>query len=92
MLAEALLHLDPAGRPTAEEALLMPYFTTEEPAMEQPYMFVLARLLLMLILLWLHLGRLASVEGDWHELEAKALTSSQSLEAIATYLGTDVLV
>ncbi|TNY22438.1 kinase-like domain-containing protein [Rhodotorula diobovata] len=37
-VAEALLALDPARRPTADEALRMPYFTTEEPAPEVPTM------------------------------------------------------
>ncbi|GAA5825334.1 hypothetical protein JCM11251_006940 [Rhodosporidiobolus azoricus] len=36
--AEQMLCLDPAGRPTADEALRLPYFTTEEPAPEPPTM------------------------------------------------------
>lgn len=39
-VAEALLALDPARRPTADEALQMPYFTTETPAAEMPTMCV----------------------------------------------------
>ncbi|KAI5480696.1 cyclin-dependent protein kinase [Pseudohyphozyma bogoriensis] len=35
-VAEALLSLNPALRPTAEEALKMPYFTTEEPKAQLP--------------------------------------------------------
>lgn len=35
-LAEALLAFDPAARPTAREALQLAYFTSEEPAPEQP--------------------------------------------------------
>ncbi|GAA5943965.1 hypothetical protein JCM1841_004932 [Sporobolomyces salmonicolor] len=35
-VAERLLSLDPAGRPTADEALQMDYFTTEEPKPELP--------------------------------------------------------
>ncbi|KWU41818.1 Pkinase-domain-containing protein [Rhodotorula sp. JG-1b] len=37
-VAEALLALDPARRPTADEALKLPYFTTEEPKAEMPTM------------------------------------------------------
>ena len=39
-VAEALLALDPARRPTADEALKLPYFTTEEPKAEMPTMCV----------------------------------------------------
>lgn len=35
-LAEGLLNFNPAKRLLADDALLMPYFTTEEPAMEPP--------------------------------------------------------
>lgn len=37
-VAEKLLSLDPALRPTADEALLMEYFKTEEPKPELPDM------------------------------------------------------
>ncbi|GAA5999288.1 uncharacterized protein JCM10292_001732 [Rhodotorula paludigena] len=37
-LAERLLALDPSRRPTADEALRMEYFTTEEPKAEMPTM------------------------------------------------------
>ena len=35
-LAEALLALNPARRPTCAEALQLPYFTTEDPPAERP--------------------------------------------------------
>ncbi|GEM10262.1 cyclin-dependent protein kinase [Rhodotorula toruloides] len=37
-VAEALLALDPARRPTADEALNLPYFVSEEPQAEMPTM------------------------------------------------------
>ncbi|BGP41979.1 kinase subunit of RNA polymerase II carboxy-terminal domain kinase I [Rhodotorula kratochvilovae] len=37
-VADALLALDPARRPTADEALRMAYFTTEDPRPEMPTM------------------------------------------------------
>ncbi|GAA5985366.1 hypothetical protein JCM11641_006378 [Rhodosporidiobolus odoratus] len=37
-LADRLLSLNPAGRPTADEALRLPYFVSEEPAAELPTM------------------------------------------------------
>ena len=37
-VAEALLSLNPAGRPTAEACLRMPYFATEEPRAQRPDM------------------------------------------------------
>ncbi|BGO93394.1 hypothetical protein NBRC10512_000321 [Rhodotorula toruloides] len=37
-VAEALLALDPARRPTADDALRMPYFVSEEPQAEMPTM------------------------------------------------------
>lgn len=35
-LAEALLSYNPASRPSAYDAALLPYFTEEEPAPEKP--------------------------------------------------------
>ena len=37
-VAAALLSLNPAGRPTAEECMKMAYFTTEEPRAQRPDM------------------------------------------------------
>jgi CTD kinase subunit alpha len=49
-----MFHYDPEKRPTAQEVLEHPYFTTEEPAPRRAI-------------------ELRDLEGEWHELESKAL-------------------
>lgn len=77
-VAEALLALDPARRPTADEVLKFPYFTTEEPKPEMPTMCALVPTCQALcgtgILTRATVStrnRLADVKGEWHEYESK---------------------
>ena len=67
-LAEQLLTYDPSQRVTAVQAMEAPYFTQEAPSPEPPVGFVKT---IHLYSSSLTSSSLATVEGEWHELETK---------------------
>jgi CTD kinase subunit alpha len=67
-LAEQLLEYDPLRRLSALEAMEAPYFTQEAPAAQLPAGYVLLPEAVFTPHL---LFRLATLEGEWHELESK---------------------
>lgn len=69
-LAETLLTYDPGQRATANQALEASYFTQEDPPPEPPVGYVFCQKILHRNIL-MSLGRLSTLEGEWHELETK---------------------
>jgi CTD kinase subunit alpha len=70
-LLTAMFLYDPSKRPSAEDVLEHPYFTTEEPAPKQAIEYVQSST-------WFEMyanrcDRLKELHGDWHEFESKAL-------------------
>lgn len=72
-LAERLLAYDPTQRVTAVEALEAPYFKEEQPPPQLPveYVFVFFKTLFELFNAFFFGSSLATLEGEWHELETK---------------------
>lgn len=68
-LAEQLLAYDPLRRISATQAMETPYFTQEAPGASLPTGYVLFYIVLESCLNPLH--SLATLEGEWHELETK---------------------
>lgn len=68
-LAERLLCYDPSARATALQAMEAPYFTQEEPRAMAPVGYLLLQLFLQNTP---NSGsRLATLHGEWHELDTK---------------------
>lgn len=70
-LISSIFRYDPAQRPSAEDVLQHPYFTSEEPAPQPPIEYGPNVPIFEIFANFVH--RLEHVEGDWHEFESKAL-------------------
>jgi CTD kinase subunit alpha len=70
-LLEAMFQYDPAKRPSASDVLEHPYFTAEDPKPRQVHEYF--PLPLSQNIQILTYCRLATLDGDWHEFESKAL-------------------
>ena len=70
-LAEHLLTFNPALRATAVQALDASYFKQEQPPPELPTGYACLINISVIILLTLFFHSLATLEGEWHELETK---------------------
>ena len=72
-LAEHLLTFNPALRATAVQALDASYFKQEQPPPELPtgYVYLITPAIIIFLTDLLCLYSLATLEGEWHELETK---------------------